>query len=191
MIITIQSQQTHAATSCLLITENGITKAKKTIQFISCIFSIAFISTLSFAGDQSLLLDCISNKIVKETKAEHDQHVRMALRFAGAHGNRLNSVVNYDSIEKIFIPYSTNIDPAQITYLFQNAVFKKYHELTPWHLLPTGTFKIILKDYSVLLFHMYAGAPMVRVTAGTDEYWLEIPDHKTFYSLGREKAAAK
>jgi hypothetical protein len=168
--------------------ENEMTKVS---HYIICVFFVTGIANSLFAGDQSLLPDCISNKIVKETKVERDQHVRMALRFAGVEGNKLNSVVNYDSIEKIFIPYSTNIDPAQITYLFQNAVFKKYHELTPWHLLPTGTFKIILKDYSVLLFHMYAGAPMVRVTAGTDEYWLEIPDHKTFYSLGREKTAVK
>ncbi|MHB8138723.1 MAG: hypothetical protein ACYDGO_10105 [Smithellaceae bacterium] len=159
--------------------------------YIICAFFVLCSSSLLFANDQNTFNDYISKKTDKEPKAEIDRNVKMALAFSNVQGRKLSNVVNLDYIEKIHIPYQTNINPAQISYLFQNAVFKKYNELAPWHLAPIGTFHVILKNYSVLEFHMYASAPMVRVTVKTDEYWLEIPHHEAFYALGKEKEAKK
>lgn len=167
-------------------------KITKVTHYIICIFFVLGISSLLFADDQNAIPDYLSKKIIKETKDEHDQNVQMALGFSNVQGRKLNNVVNLDHIEKIYIPYQTNINPAQISYLFQNAVFKKYNELTPWHLAPVGTFQIILKNYSVLEFHMYMGAPMMRVTLERDVvYWLEIPHQEIFYALGKEKDTKK
>jgi len=166
-------------------------KNTKINYYIICIIFVLGTSNILFADGKTTFPDYISKKILKETKNENDRNVQIALRFSNVLGKRLNNVLNPDDIEKIFIPYKININPEQISYLFQHAIFRKKEELPPWHLGPIGTFQIVLKNYSVLAFHMYAGAPMIRVTVETDEHWLEIPDHKIFYALGKEKETRK
>jgi hypothetical protein len=166
-------------------------KITKALLYIICILPLPGSSSALFADDQKAISDFLSKKIYKETRDEHDRSVRSALRFSSAPGSKLNSALNFGHIEKIYIPYQTNITPAQISYLFQNAIFKKYDELPPLHLTSTGTFKIILKNYSVLEFHTYAGAPMIRVALKTDIYWLEIPHYEIFSALGEEKESNK
>jgi len=165
-----------------------ITKVNHFIIFLLVVFGI---SSLLFARNENTFIDFISKKIHKETKDENDQNINIMLRFSNLLGRKLISAVNPDYIEKIYIPYKTEITPEQISYLFQQAVFKEYKKLPATHLLPTGTFSMLLKNQTFLVFHTYMGAPMIRVTSGTDEYWLEIPDHKTFYALGSEKEIKK
>lgn len=165
-----------------------ITKAN---HYIICLFFVFVISSLIFADNQNTFLDYISNKIIKETKEESDRNKHAILGFSNVQGRKLISALKPDYIERICIPYKTDINPEQISYLFKNAVFKEYDELPATHLLPTGTFQVILKNYLCLVFHTYMDAPMMRVTWGIDEYWLEIPYPKTFYTLGRNNETTR
>jgi hypothetical protein len=141
------------------------------------------IPSLLFGGSNNTFLDLVSKKIHKETKYENDRNINITLQFSNVTGRRLMDVVSPDFIEKIYIPYRTKITPEQISYLLQHAVFRAYKELPATHLGPTGMFSMFLGNQVFLTFHMYAGAPMIRVVSDLEEYWLEIPDHEKFYAL--------
>ena len=166
-------------------------KISRISYLIICFLVVVWISSLLFAGDQSTFLDYISKKIHKETREENDQNRKFMLRFSNVLGRKLMRVVNLDQVERIYIPYKTEINPEQISYLYQNAIFKEYEKLPPTHLAPTGTFRMLLENQMFLVFHTYADAPMIRVTWGVDEYWLEIPNPKAFYDIGSDKEIEK
>jgi len=170
---------------------NKMMKLSRISYLIICVLVVVWISSLLFAGDQSPFLDNISKKIHKETKEENDQNRKFMLRFSNVLGRKLMRVVNLDQVERIYIPYKTEISPEQISYLYQNAIFKEYEKLLPTHLAPTGTFRMLLENQTFLVFHTYAGAPMIRITWGVDEYWLEIPNPKAFYDIGSDKEIEK
>jgi len=170
---------------------NKMMKVSRISYLIICFLVVVWISSLLFAGDQSQFLDYISKKIHKETREENDQNRKFMLRFSNVLGRKLMRVVNLDQVERIYIPYKTEISPEQISYLYQNAIFKEYEKLPPTHLAPTGTFRMLLENQMFLVFHTYADAPMIRVTWGVDEYWLEIPNPKAFYDIGSDKEIEK
>ena len=174
-----------------VIWRNKMMKLSRISYLIICVLVVVWISSLLFAGDQSPFLDNISKKIHKETKEENDQNRKFMLRFSNVLGRKLMRVVNLDQVERIYIPYKTEISPEQISYLYQNAIFKEYEKLLPTHLAPTGTFRMLLENQTFLVFHTYAGAPMIRITWGVDEYWLELPNPKAFYDIGSDKEIEK
>lgn len=163
-----------------------MTPMGKISHYVIYILFVLCSASLASAGEQSAYADTIAKKVIQETAAQHAHNIQSALGFSNPNGRTLGAVVNIDDIEKIFIPYQSSINAEQITYLLYNAVFSSRNKPTHWHTAHRGSFQIILRNYTLLGVHFYGGAPFIRVTAGTDEYWLEIPDYKTFRALGPE-----